>query len=178
MDTTNMRPAPMQNEIFRHFKGHVYPIVCTAINISDTDEPLVTYHTPDGKYFARPLNMFLSDVDREKYPNAEQKERFENVTARINVDVDTKAAVNCHASDVNDDTFGTALPRPYQIYRCIDDRLATNGAILINVLCVATHTETAAAYVMFSCMTQTLCVTIDEFMTKLVDGKKAYELVE
>lgn len=47
----------------------------------DSEDILVLYkslHTCYGSY-ARPYEMFLSEVDREKYPNVEQKYRLEEV---------------------------------------------------------------------------------------------------
>ena len=64
--------------IYKHFKGDYY-LVEEIAKDSETKEPVVVYRRlyGEGDLWIRPLDMFLSEVDHEKYPNVKQKYRFE-----------------------------------------------------------------------------------------------------
>lgn len=69
--------------IWHHFKGKDYFVIGIAVH-TETDETLVLYKDSlfSSKQYARPLEMFMSEVDREKYPNCRQKYRFERKDSR------------------------------------------------------------------------------------------------
>lgn len=77
-----------EGQIYRHFKGFKATIIAIATH-TETKEKLVVYYCDssevkdeypsshnDGVY-ARPLDMFLSEMDHKKYPDVKQKYRFE-----------------------------------------------------------------------------------------------------
>lgn len=82
-----MRKIDM-NKRYRHFKGFEVTPLSLATN-TETGEIMVVYscdncdkalhNKNDNGIFARPLDMFLSEVDRKKYPDVKQKYRFEEI---------------------------------------------------------------------------------------------------
>jgi len=64
--------------IYKHFKGDYYLVVDVATH-SETKEKYVVYRSlyGNGDLWIRPMDMFLSEVDHNKYPDVKQKYRFE-----------------------------------------------------------------------------------------------------
>lgn len=70
------------NTKYRHFKGNDYLVLYLARH-SETMEWYVVYQALYGDHgiFIRPLEMFASKVDKEKYPKVKQEYRFEEINA-------------------------------------------------------------------------------------------------
>ncbi len=64
--------------VYKHFKGNYYILEDIAIH-SETGEQYAVYRQlyDDNKLYVRPLEMFMSKVDKIKYPDVGQEYRFE-----------------------------------------------------------------------------------------------------
>ena len=66
--------------VYRHFKGHEVRVLAVAKDTENVSAYSVVYeHLGDGTIWSRPYDMFISEVDHEKYPEVKQKYRFEKV---------------------------------------------------------------------------------------------------
>ena len=87
------RALPRPGEFYRHFKNRLYQIVAVAYN-ADDESPVVVYQALYGDFrvWVRPLEEFMSETDRTKYPDAAQRYRFEPVAPGTAAQVPQTAA--------------------------------------------------------------------------------------
>ena len=66
--------------VYRHFKGDLYLVEGIGTHTETKEEQVVYVNYPDRTHaWVRPYDMFVSEVDHKKYPEVEQKYRFELV---------------------------------------------------------------------------------------------------
>ena len=68
----------IKGRIYKHFKGDLY-LVEDVVYHSESKEQMVLYRAlyGNGLRYVRPYEMFLSKVDKVKYPEVEQEYRFQ-----------------------------------------------------------------------------------------------------
>lgn len=67
-------------EIYRHFKGQLVVVLAVAQDTENVGSYSVVYYkVGDECIWCRPYDMFVSEVDRKKYPEVTQKYRFEKI---------------------------------------------------------------------------------------------------
>ena len=68
------------NAIYKHFKGDYYLVEDIAVD-SEANDDMVIYRVlyGDNTLYVRPYDLFVSEVDHDKYPNVKQKYRFTEV---------------------------------------------------------------------------------------------------
>ena len=138
---------PVSGEIYRHFKNKLYQIVTIATH-SETGEKLVIYQALYGDFgvYARPLSMFTSEVDREKYPEVTQKYRFELVEREKKEDVTGTQQNKSVPSDTEDqvepklmefldaDSFEEKYDILTSMRDIITDKMINNMAVVLDVV--------------------------------------------
>lgn len=70
--------AELVGHKFKHFKGNEYIVKNITIDTETTEFRVIYYSIKDPSIiWDRPYDMFISKVDKEKYPNIEQEYRFQ-----------------------------------------------------------------------------------------------------
>ena len=78
---------PKKGEIYKHFKGNLYEVLAIAKH-TETMEDMVVYREVNGEMtYVRSLEMFVSKVDKEKYPEVLQVYRFELQDEKANLSI-------------------------------------------------------------------------------------------
>ena len=111
------RQTPVAGQIYKHFKGNLYKVLAVAVH-TESEEKLVVYQSVENpdRVFARPLEMFMSDIDRFRYPLIRAKYRFTLVSEpeeETDESLKTKAAES-ETPQPSEDTLAASIPSSEQ----------------------------------------------------------------
>lgn len=130
-------------QFYKHFKDKLYQIIAVARH-SETGEKMVVYQALYGDYgvYVRPYEMFVSEVDREKYPQAAQKYRFELISLENSGNTDAKPEKSEKPDGINPDllafleldTFAEKLEMFRDLRKKMDDRLLDSIAASLDIV--------------------------------------------
>ena len=138
-----MNFVPRAQEIYRHFKGNLYQIVTVAEH-TETGEALVVYQALYGEFkvYARPLSMFCSKVDKEKYPDATQEFRFElqSFVKESVEQTETVEAIAVMQEDESEDVIKEVAGQE-MVQGAAEDELAELDPMLLAFLDAETYAE-------------------------------------
>ncbi len=139
-----MRDTPRPGQIYRHFKGNIYRIITIATH-TETGERFVIYKREDqeDQSYARPLDMFMSEVDRKKYPQVREKYRFtlcsEDVLSDLGIDVGNHPASSEGELDplleafLDASSISDKLDRFYEMRKVADDAMLSYVAASLDM---------------------------------------------
>ncbi len=129
-----MKRRPKAGEIYRHFKNKEYKII-TIAHHSETGEELVVYQAlyGEGMVCARPLDMFVSEVDHEKYPEVTQKYRFEKIADRPQRDMKVATLENALSQETEEKTLAQMTVEEKMMAFFDEDDLESKYQILLTM---------------------------------------------
>ena len=147
-----MRDLPKPGQVYRHFKGNIYRIITLASH-SETGEMLVIYKRDDDeeKAYARPLDMFMSEVDRKKYPHVREKYRFTLCSEDVLADLGIEGVAEDGGSGLNPllesfldaNTISEKVDRFYDLKKIADDEMLSTVASSLDIDISGTMEEKA-----------------------------------
>ncbi len=119
-----MERMVLVGEMYRHFRGGSYLVLAIAKH-TETGEAMVVYQGvgDNAETYVRPYDMFVGEVDKGKYPEADQKYRFEKVEdeeSRLEAFLEAKS-------------FRDKIEIFKQMKDKMDERLVNNIAVVLDV---------------------------------------------
>ena len=111
------RQTPVAGQIYKHFKGNLYKVLAVAVH-TESEEKLVVYQSVENpdRVFARPLEMFMSDIDRFRYPLIRAKYRF-TLVSEPEEETDEPLKIKAAESETpqpSEDTLAASIPSSEQ----------------------------------------------------------------